>query len=393
MKVLNLNIYFYPDSIGGATVVAEKLAWGLVQAGHEVTNVYLSGRGSANDLTTLDTPFGRVVAINNVLAGPGNRFSNPVASSLLTEIADIVQPDVIFVHAVQHMGIQDFLRDPKWLSRTRVVAHDFFWSCLQGFRTLPDGSRCRREVGPISCRDCAWYPGLIEETYRSAWHILSNCHAVTFPSRFLRDGYAEIFHDDRPNFHVQSNPDRAEMILPASAELPPAPGLEARQQGKTVYAFVGGPGETKGWGLVQEYIVQAREGDDTHLVLFDIGRNTNSPWYGTDLIEMKGITVADPFHWSYAGHALGQIDVMLMASRVQESFGLAAREILSVGGKSVIRRSGALAELEGYADVVVCEEDDDAAVITQKLSYDTRTGRTPWAPTSINDYVERMLNL
>ena len=29
MKVLNLNLHFYPESIGGATVVAEKLAWGV----------------------------------------------------------------------------------------------------------------------------------------------------------------------------------------------------------------------------------------------------------------------------------------------------------------------------------------------------------------------------
>lgn len=391
MKILNLNLYFYPDSIGGAAVVAEKLAWGLVQAGHEVTNVFLSRRAAANDLTTRETPFGRVVAINNVWPGPENRFSNPVASSLLTEIADIVQPDVIFVHAVQHFGIQDFLRDPKWLSRTRIIAHDFFWSCIQGFRTLPDGARCRREIGALSCRGCAWFPGLIDETYRSAWNVLKNCQAVVFPSQFLRSGYAEIFHDDLPHFHVQSNPDRAEMILPATEDLPEPAGFEAHQQGKKVYGFVGGPGETKGWSLVQQFMARAEAGDDSHVVLFDIGRGTNAPWYGYD--EKPGISVADPFHWSYAGHALSQIDVLLMPSKVQESFGLAAREILSVGGQTVIRRSGALAEMEGFAHVVIADDDDNADSLTTKLADDTAAARPAWTPTSISDYTERMLNL
>lgn len=391
MKILNLNLYFYPDSIGGAAVVAEKLAWGLVQAGHEVTNVFLSRQGAPNDLTTRDTPFGRVVAINNVYPSPANRFSNPVASSLLTEIADIVQPDVIFVHAVQHFGIQDFLRDPKWLSRTRIIAHDFFWSCIQGFRTLPDGSRCRREIGALSCRGCAWFPGLIDETYRSAWNVLKNCQSVVFPSHFLRNGYAEIFHDDLPHFHVQSNPDSAEMILPDTVKLPEPAGLAAHRQGKTVYGFVGGPGETKGWSLVQQFMDRAAAGDNSHVVLFDIGRGSNAPWYGFD--AKPGVSVADPFHWSYAGHALSQIDVLLMPSLVQESFGLAAREILSVGGQTVIRRSGALAEMEGFARVVVAEEHDNADSLTVRLAHDSNAAANAWTPTSIGDYTERMLNL
>lgn len=391
MRILNLNLYFYPDSIGGAAVVAEKLAWGLVQEGHDVTNVFLSQAGAPHDMTTHETPFGRVVAINNVHANPSNRFTNPVASSLLTDIADIVQPDAIFVHAVQSMGVADFLRDEKWLARTRVIAHDFFWSCIQGFRILPDGSRCRREIGALSCRGCAWYPGLVEETYRSAWHVLSNCRAVIFPSQFLYDGYAEIFHDLPAHFIVQSNPDRAEMIIPETADLPPPAGHEARAAGKRVYGFVGGPGETKGWPLVQDFIARAAQGDGSHVVLFDSGRTANLPWYGSR--APAGASIADPFHWSYAAHALGAIDVMLMPSMVQESFGLAAREILSIGGKAVIRPSGALAELDGHAEVVTAGPDDTAASLADRLEQDTVQGRRVWTPTSTGDYVSRLLAL
>ena len=389
MRVLNINLYFFPSSIGGATVVAEKLAWGLVQQGHEVTNVCLSHCAAGQDMTVFDTPFGRTVAINNVFPGPDNRFSSPVATSLLAEVAEIVQPDVIVVHAVQNMGIMDFLRDPKWLARARIVAHDFFWGCLQGFRTLPDGTRCHRDIGALSCRQCAWFPGLIEETYRSARQILNGCHAVVFPSDFLRRGYGEIFGDAPGNAHVLSNPDRAEMILPPGTGLPPAPGLAERQAGKTVYGFVGGPGETKGWTLIRQFIDQANGGADSHVVLFDIGRGTARPWYIGQ--QGPGVTVADPFHWTYAAQALGAIDVMLMPSRVQESFGLAAREALSLGAQTVIRPSGALAELAGHAHVVMAEEGDTAASLSHKLRNDDTDGKPVWSATSIGDYVDRLL--
>ncbi len=392
MKVLNLNLFVYPDSVGGAAVVAEKLAWGLISAGHEVTNVFLSRRADGQDLSVHETPFGRSVAINNVFPSPANRFSNPPAASLLSEIAEIVQPDLIVVHAAQNMGIHDFLRDPKWLSRTRIIAHDFFWACIQGFRTLPDGSRCERPIGNVACRGCAWYPGLIEETYRSSWQILREAPAVIFPSRFLHDGYVGTFHERPDNFHVVSNPDKAELIVAPGAPLPEPAGLAAKQAGKTVYAFVGGPGETKGWRLVSDFIAASGDGrlSDSHVVLFDAGRAQGTPWYGE---AAPGSSVADPFHWSYAAHALSQVDAILMPSRVQESFGLAAREILSLGGKSLVRRSGALAEMEGYADVFIAHEEDDSLPLAQKMASEDQTGKAPWRPTSIEDYTQMVLSV
>ncbi|AGT07381.1 glycosyltransferase [Paracoccus aminophilus] len=390
MKILNLNLHFFPDSIGGATVVAEKLAWGLVAAGHDVTNIYLSRAASRQEMTVEDTPFGRSVALNNIYPTGGNRFSSPLGSSMISEVAEMVQPDLIVVHAAQSLGVQDFLRDRKWLSRTKIVAHDFFWSCIQGFRTLPDGSRCTRSIGVANCRQCAWYPGLIDQVYRENWEILNHCREVIFPSEFLRKGYAEIFGREPDNVRVLSNPDSAELILPSDAPLPPAPGQAAHAAGKTVYGFVGGPGETKGWGLVRDFMALAEDpAAKTHVVLFDIGRTIGTPWYPRKSTE--AVTIAAPYHWTYAAQALGQIDVMLMPSNVQESFGLAAREILALGGKTLIRRSGALAELEGYANVVVAEPGQDAATLASRLALLPGHDNKTWIPTTVEAYAAQIV--
>lgn len=395
MRIINLNLHFYPESIGGATVVAEKLAWGLTQAGHEVTNVYLSRHGSDIDFTVQDTPFGRSIGINNIAHSPANRFFNPPATSALKEIVELVEPDRIFVHAVQHMGVHELLSDPALRAITCIIAHDFYWLCLQGFRNLPDGSNCNLTPNATNCRQCAWFPGLTDSIYASSRSILSECRAAIFPSDYLFSQYARLMGEVPSNFVVQSNPDMAETIIADGATLPDAAGARERRSGKTVFGFVGGPGETKGWGLVRDFIQRAEETSDDpngiHVVLYDIGRSINASWYPG--MNKPGVTIADPFHWSFGRHALGAVDVMLMPSRVRESFGLAAREMLSLGGNCVIRPSGALSEIQDYAGVVVAQDDDTVDSLMEKLRNSRDQRRRDWPGTLISDYVAKLMAL
>lgn len=395
MKIVNINLNFYPDSIGGAAVVAEKLAWGLMREGHEVTSIYLSRRTANTDFTVRETPFGRSISINNIPQSQATRFQNPPATSVLRELIDMIDPDRIVVHAAQNMGIHDLLADPDLRSRCVIVAHDFFWLCLQGFRNLPDGSICHLTPNALNCRQCAWFPGLTEGVYASSRLILQTCRAVVFPSQFLLTEYVSLLGERPDNFVVQSNPDVAETILPRDTALPPAPGAEAKAQGKQIFGFVGGPGETKGWLLVRDFMQRAKEEadkpDGAHVVLYDIGRTINVPWYPG--MEQAGVSIADPFHWSFAGHALGQLDVLLMPSRVRESFGLAAREILSMGRDCIIRPSGALSELVGCAGVVIAEEHDDVDSLRGKLKTSRRFGQRSWAGTPINQYTTKLMSL
>lgn len=82
-----------------------------------------------------------------------------------------------------------------------------------------------------------------------------------------------------------------------------------------------------------------------------------------------------------------------MPSQVRESFGLAAREMLSLGGDCIIRPSGALAELQGYAGVVVAEDDDDVDSLLGALATSRNPQRALWPSTSITDYVTKLLSL
>lgn len=397
MKIMNINLHFHPQSVGGATVVAEKLAWGLSQAGHEVTNVYLSLPHSNIDFQTMETPFGRSIGINNIPQLQANRYVNPAATSILFEIYDLIKPDRIFVHAAQHMGVLAFLENPKIYARTCIIAHDFYWICLQGFRQLPDGSNCELKPEGRNCQQCAWYPGSTDQTYAKSHSILTNCRAVIFPSTYLYDQYVQLMGETPPNFIVQSNPDIADLIISDPTLLPEAPGQAAKNKGKTVFGFVGGPGETKGWLLVCDFMQRAEEmneqSDGPHVILFDIGRSVKTPWYGDKELERPGVSVADSFHWSFAGQALSMMDVLLMPSRVRESFGLAAREALSLDQSCIIRPSGALTELQDCRGVATASENDNVDSLMSKLEAAKSPQLQPWQKTSISDYVNKLMSL
>ena len=233
-----------------------------------------------------------------------------------------------------------------------------------------------------------------DRIYAASREILTGCRAVIFPSSYLYSEYTHLLGGDSPNFMVQANPDKAEMIIPTPSVLPLTSGLQQKLARKTVFGFVGGPGETKGWGLVRKFMQRAQDmadwPDGPHVVLFDIGRSANAPWYPG--MERPGTTIADPFHWSFAGHAMGQLDVMLMPSRVRESFGLAAREILSLGKACVIRPSGALAEIRDCQGVVVASDEDDVDSLLAKLEHCRDPASSPWPMTSIADYTKKLMS-
>lgn len=401
MKIVNINIHFYPESYGGATIVAEKLAHGLVSMGHDVYNIALSMNGGdkGKDFSVYETPFGKACLINGAIPTAENRFRNSPVESVISEILGVVQPDEIYVHAPQNLGVMYVLEDGGWISKTKIIAHDFFWVCMQGFRTLPNGKKCDRVPSHKNCYDCAFYPGLINQTYSKLLSSLSQCKAVIFPSQYLKDEYDAILlgmtSRELNNFHVVRNPDKAESVYEPPVDI---------RLGKDDYniAYFGGPGYTKGWDIVKKLHKVSPEknyqGKKIVYNIFDAGRVVGSPWYGRN-DESTNFKLSAPFHWSYAGHIFANIDLVLMPSRVSESFGMSAREVLSSRGCALIFTNGALNELSGFDSVYEADENDVEEVYKSIIS-----GRTEnpilsakegsiYNNTSSLDYAEMLLEI
>ena len=125
-------------------------------------------------------------------------------------------------------------------------------------------------------------------------------------------------------------------------------------------------------------------------LLFDAGKIIQQPWY-TEVKKLSNVEYVPAFHWTYAHQVLKHLDMVLMPSRVNESFGLIAREAISAGSKVVIFPRGALSELVGYDNVFKANEKNIKNVMVRAMSSTTSATDNAYQNLSTTDYAKRVL--
>jgi len=389
MNILNINIHFFPDSYGGATVVAEKLAHGMGLDGNSVVNVSLNSNctETSKKWDIIKTPFGSSIQLNGITPSLENRHFNIAATSMLFEIYELVKPEKIVIHAAQHMGIIHFLNNKEILKKSTIVAHDFFWCCYTGFRYLPSGEQCTNKLSYDNCKKCAFFPGVSEQLYISMIEILDKCNRLIFPSNYIKNEYEKIYRKKFSNSKVVSNPDFSESLSANFNQF-----LKYKDVFKVGY--FGGPGPQKGWDIVKKLINTdlSVEGKKLSFILYDVGSILGVSWYRAEC-NLQNVNCTKPFHWSFAYQSISQLDLVLMPSRVNESFGLVAREALSAGVKVVITARGALQELDGFENVFVLHKEKDMKKVVQHaLSVKAQQNKGPqYKNMTISKYVKEVL--
>ena len=337
-----INVFFAPNTYGGATVVAEEVARHLVtDHGLRVSAISAVCR---DDLP----PYGAVRAETGGIASwlinlpPGRSavegFANPHVADRVTRILSQIDPDLVHVHCVQDLGA-DVIHAARALGLPVILSvHDFWWLCERQFMIRPDGTWCGQE--PIRIEACR---GCVEDHGRAVARAgrLSQAGAaadlVTYPSRFARDlseasGFAPGLGA------VWENGVR-----------PPGPGFFAAQAARRaadptpVLGFVGGPSRIKGWPLVHDAVAGLSR-DDLAGVLID-GSRDGSWWRDRDLSALRGDWRVVPRYDQAGMDAVwAGIDVLLFTSQWKETFGLTIREALCRGIRVIQTDSGGTME-------------------------------------------------
>src|SRR5437867_3013767 len=133
MRVLIVNVFFAPQSFGGGTVVAERLAAGLVERGH--ATAIFSLRTNVPDTGLLRYDW-RGVTCFSMSRAAIDTFS--YRSEMATREAFLLAlrsfaPDLVHFHAIQGLGI-DLVHDAIAAGLPAVVTvHDFWWMCERQF--------------------------------------------------------------------------------------------------------------------------------------------------------------------------------------------------------------------------------------------------------------------
>lgn len=340
--ILLVNVFFAPFSYGGATVVAEQVAYALLrQGGVRISAVSLVSRTDLAPYAIIRTEKSGIVNyLINVPPGRGYAqiYNNSHVTERVAELMDQLNPDLVHVHCIQDVGT-GFFQAAKDRGLPLVLSvHDFWWICDRQFMVRVDNTYCGQfPVRIEACRDCVEDFTAAKRRFEHLQEQGALADIVTYPSRFALDlSEASGFAPGRG------------VVWENGVRLPEPGFFEAQAARRAAdprltFGFVGGPSDIKGWPVIRRAFA-GLERSDFRVLVVD-GARDGSWWADHDLSQLPGDWQIYPrFNQSEMDDYYARIDVLLFMSQWKETFGLAIREALARGIKVIQTDSGGTTE-------------------------------------------------
>jgi len=340
--ILVVNVLFAPFSYGGATVVAEQVAQGLLQlGGYRITAVSLCARADLAPYVVIKSQKNGIV--NYLINMPATRsygemYNNPEVTARLAELINALEPDLVHAHCIQEIGTGVIAAAEGSGVPVILSVHDFWWLCERQFMIGIDDKYCGQNPVRIDqCKGCVSNFWAAKMRFNHLNAISRSAAMVTYPSRFAMElseasGFA-------PGLGV---------VWENGVLLPDASFFAKQTRRREVdrrltFGFVGGPAQIKGWPQIRDAFQKLERQDFRGLVVD--GSLDQSWWTQKNLAGLSGEWSIHPrFDQEAMDDFYAEIDVLLFMSQWKETFGLAIREALARGIAVIQTDSGGTVE-------------------------------------------------
>ena len=326
-RLLILNLYYAPESFGGATIVAEETSRRLQDHHNWSVLVVTTMRDHslpAFFLKRYKVKGVNVVAINLPFDPQGeDLFRNPAVARCVLDIARVFKPDVCHCHAIQIIGcdfFEDFVKDGIKLA---ITVHDCWWICERQFMLNSDGLYCNQwAIDQAQCRQCTSDNLLMQKRKTYLSEQLKQVDLLLFPSEFHRRLHLAN------GFNVQISRTNKNGVTMPAAGYSQYRVEQKRRRRQVVFGFAGGPGFMKGSDQIIEALNKIERTDYT-LKVVDAAANVGASWKDKDYWKIPGeLEFVQPYSQETMDDFFASIDILLFPSRWKESFGLTVREAL-----------------------------------------------------------------
>ncbi|MCQ8241717.1 glycosyltransferase [Rhizosaccharibacter radicis] len=325
MRVLSANIFFWPRSFGGATIVAEEMARRL----HAMDGVELcvfTSRAEVPDYphSLMRYDWNGIPMFGTSIPDSGDQvlhLDNPAMMALFGHLLDAVRPDVVHAHSIQGFGA-GILRACSERGIPYVVTlHDAWWLCDRQFMVTGGNRYCfQTHIDLRTCQNCLPHARHLAERMGIMKTVLNGAAMLLSPSASHRSLY--LANDmDPARLAVNRNGVRA----------PSRPRRTRPPGGRIRFGYVGGNEGIKGIHLIRRAFEKLPEalGKRWELVMVDNTLNLGfrsiyvGNWKVEGLISVIPAYTQDSIDSFFDG-----IDVLLFPSQWKESYGLTVREAL-----------------------------------------------------------------
>lgn len=345
--VLVANVFFAPYSFGGATIVAEQVVHQLkAQTDWQISAVSVISRSDLVPYTVIKTEKDGVP--NYLINVPHGRsytevYDNPRINECLARLVDSLAPDLVHAHCLQDLGTGLLTIAQSRDIPTVLSVHDFWWICERQFMITPNQVYCAQSPVQVEqCRSCVEDISNARTRMAHLRRLAAGVNLITYPSKFALDLCESSGLSGQASTVWQNG-----VRLPAE-DFRDKQARRRAADPRTVFGFVGGPSQIKGWPLLRRAFVDI-DRDDFRGVLVD-GSLEGNWWTDEDLEKLQGDWSIQPrFTQSQMDDFYARIDVLLFMSQWKETFGLAIREAVSRGIRVIQTNSGGTVE-HGAAD-------------------------------------------
>jgi glycosyltransferase involved in cell wall biosynthesis len=377
MNVMLMTHRFPPDGVAGVERITEDLADGLAQRGEEVTVVTRQWSRRArvipkwkHDMRPTGVSVQRLPGVAPSLDRPFRR-RDAVTRSFAKAFA-AVNPDV--VHLMHAYGFSPACIELVVRKRVPLVVslQDFFFACPLVHLEKKDGRLCAGPNGGAECASTCFVADANGDTrwaLRAAFFraVLASAAAVVVPSSyvasyFLSEGFA--------NGGVR--------VIPNGVRVPERRRVRAApQSGRLRLAYIGVVTPHKGVHLIFDALASLRGRAAAQSLL--VAGAQPDPRYMNRLrsvarqLAPTEVVFKGSYERSELDLLLEQTDLVIVPSRVPETFSMTVREAHASGVPVIVARNGALAEaIEEGVTGWSFEPDspDDLARVLERLASD-----------------------
>lgn len=335
-KIAIVNVFFPPQTIGGATrVVTDNVRVLEEQYGDDFDLVfYTSDEGDTPPhQLELSTYNGRRVYRAGILRRVNMDWHpfDDASGELFGRFLDHEQPDLVHFHCVQRLTASTVQATAEREIPYFVTLHDAWW--ISDFQFLVDQNGDVHPEGHVDAYEELPLPEGVtreESLYRRA-KLRSLLHGAT-EVLTVSESFAELHRKNGfPQVKVTMNGVETEGWLPRT----PSP------DGRVRLGHIGGMAPHKGFDLLKKVLTQERF-ENLSLTVADHSRD-----HGYVQHETWGkvpVRVIGKFPQNQIAEVLSGIDVMLAPSTWPESFGLVTREAAAAGCWVVASDIGGIGE-------------------------------------------------
>jgi tetratricopeptide (TPR) repeat protein len=362
IKLLIVNVFYPPQSIGGATRVVKDNVDILKEKYGDKYEVSIFTTDNDNPIPYQITEYSDdntwVTKVSTPMQEKMDwQYQNPQMYELFKQYLEFNKPDLIHFHCVQRLTGSILEAAAKLKIPYCVTIHDAWWISDHQFLVNEKGEECDHQQSDplIASRDTT---NLTESLSRRRYlqQRLNQAKSILAVS----ETFTELY---QLNGFKKTQPNRNGIIPKPKLPRQPNPSHRVR------LAHVGGMSAHKGYNLLQQ-IIKTNSFPNLELMVIDHSESSNhiirrEQWNQTP-VTFNGKIPQEEMYKFYS-----KIDVLIAASIWPESFGLVTREAAAAGVWVVASNKGALAEdlaigLNG--DVFNPENPDELTEILKKIN-------------------------